>query len=199
MRGPFTISGSLERRDSVLVGFSMVVPEEKEGMTSLVRTVRDWMRGMPKDAPLDYSQITGDLYIGAWPTKYNLDTIQSLGVTVLLSTILPSVDKELGQPPLQLVKIRMTDAIPIRPYYPTKTLMRGVDVALSAFERGEKVMVFCQSGRHRSPTTSCCILIGQGLRAEDAIELVESKRAKADLYPGIRKRIKRFEQEWQQR
>ena len=103
-------------------------------MPSLIRTIRDWMHGIPKDAPLDYTQITGDLYIGAWPTKYNVDTIQSLGVTVVLSTILESVDKELGQPPLQLVKMRMTDAIPNRPYYPTKTLMRGVDAALAAFE-----------------------------------------------------------------
>ena len=111
-------------------------------MTSLVRTIRDWIRGIPKDAPLDYSQITSELYVGAWPTKYNVDMIQSLGVTAVLSTILESVDKELGQSPLQLVKMRMTDAIPNRPHYPTKTLMRGVDAALAAFERGEKVMVF---------------------------------------------------------
>lgn len=168
-------------------------------MTSLVRTVLDRVRGIPKDAPLDYSQITSDLYIGAWPTKYNVDTIKSLGVTVVLSTILERVDKELGKPPLQLVKIGMTDSIPFRPYYPTKTLMRGVDAALAAFERGEKVMVFCKTGRHRSAATSCCILIGQGYGAEEAMELVESKRAEADLNPGIRRRIERFEQEWQER
>lgn len=40
-------------------------------MTSIARVVRDWMRGIPKDAPLDYTQITDELYIGAWPTKYN--------------------------------------------------------------------------------------------------------------------------------
>ena len=168
-------------------------------MTSIVRTIRDWMRGIPKDAPLDYTQITTDLYIGAWPTKYNVDTIQSLDVTVILSTILESVDNELGQPPLQLVKMRMTDSIPNHPYYPTKTLMRGVDAALAAFERGEKVMVFCKSGRHRSAATSCCILIGRGYGAEEAMELVESRRTEADLNPAIRKRIERFEQEWRQR
>jgi protein-tyrosine phosphatase len=157
------------------------------------------MRGIPKDAPLDYTQITEDLYIGAWPTKYNVDTIQSLGVTVILSTILESVDKELGEPPLQLVKMRMTDSIPNHPYYPTKTLIRGVDAALAAFVRGEKVMVFCKSGRHRSAATSCCIMIGRGYGAEEAMELVESKRSEADLNPAIRKRIERFEQEWRQR
>jgi protein-tyrosine phosphatase len=165
-------------------------------MTSLIRTIRDWMHGIPKDASLEYSQITDDLYIGAWPTKYNVDTIQSLGITLILSTILESVDKELGQPPLRLVKMRMSDALPNRPYYPTKTLMRGVNAAVAAFDNGEKVMVFCKSGRHRSVTTACCILVGQGYGAEEAISLVESKRPQADLNDALRKRIKTFEQAW---
>jgi len=168
-------------------------------MTSLIRTIRDWMHGTPKDAPLEYSQITDDLYIGAWPTKYNLDTIQSLGITLVLSTILESVDKELGQPPLRLVKMRMSDALPNRPYYPTKTLMRGVNAAMAAFDDGEKVMVFCKSGRHRSVTTACCILVGQGYGAEEAISLVESKRPQADLNDALRKRIKSFEQAWREK
>jgi protein-tyrosine phosphatase len=167
-------------------------------MPSLFKRFRDWTRGIPADAPLDYSQITDDLYIGAWPTNVHLDTIQSLGVTVILCTILERVDKELGQPPLTLVMMPMTDAIPNHPYYPTKALMRGVHAALDAFERGEKVMVFCKSGRHRSAATSACILIGQGYRADDAMELVESKRSEADLNPSIRQRIERFEEEWRE-
>ena len=168
-------------------------------MPSLFKRFRDWTRGIPADAPLDYTQITDELYIGAWPTNVHLETIHSLGVTVILCTILERVDKELGEPPLTLVMMPMTDAIPNHPYYPTKALMRGVDAALAAFERGEKVMVFCKSGRHRSAATSACILIGQGFRADDAIELVESKRSEADFRPAIRKRIERFEQEWRDR
>jgi len=172
--------------------------DEESKMRSIVRTFRDWMRHIPKDAPLEYSQITDNLYIGAWPTKYNVETIQSLGVTLVISTILERVDKELGEPPLRLVKMRMTDMIPKRPYYPTKTLMRGVNAALDAFDKGEKVMVFCKSGRHRSAATSCCILIGQGYSADEAIKLVESKRPEADFNLPIRKRIERFEQEWRE-
>lgn len=165
-------------------------------MTSLIRTIRDLLRGIPKDAPLDYTQITDDLYIGAWPTKYNIETIKGLGVTLILSTILESVDKELGEPPLRLVKMRMTDAIPNRPYYPTKTLLRGVNAAVDAFDQGEKVMVFCKSGRHRSVTTACCILVGQGYTSDAAIELVESKRSQSDLNPALRQRIVDFEETW---
>ena len=76
--------------------------------------------------------------------------------------------------------------------------MKGVKAALAAFERGEKVMAFCKSGRHRSAATSACILIGQGYRADDAIELVKSKRSAADFRPAICQRIERFEQQWTQ-
>ena len=154
------------------------------------------MRGIPKDVPVEYSQISDDLYIGAWPTKYNIDTIQTLGVSLLLSTILENVDKELGQPSLRLIKMRMSDAIPSRPYYPTKTLMRGVNAALDAIQKREKVLVFCKSGRHRSVTTACCILVGQGYTSEEAISLVESRRPQADLNGALRKRIETFEQAW---
>ena len=57
-------------------------------------------------------------------------------------------------------------------------------------------MVFCKSGRHRSVTTACCILVGQGYGAEEAISLVESKRPQADLNDALRHRIKTFEQVW---
>ena len=67
---------------------------------------------------------------------------------------------------------------------------------MAAFESGEKVMVFCKSGRHRSVTTACCILVGQGYGAEEAISLVESKRPQADLNDALRHRIKTFEQVW---
>jgi rRNA processing protein Krr1/Pno1 len=60
-------------------------------------------------------------------------------------------------------------------------------------------MVFCKSGRHRSAATSFCILIGRGVKAEEAMKLAESKRSEAVLNPPIRKRIKRFEQGWRQR
>ena len=90
----------------------------------------------------------------------------------------------------------LTDAIPNRPYYPTKTLLRGVNAAVDAFDRCEKVMVFCKSGRHRSVTTSCCILVAQGYTADEAIELVESKRSESDLNPALRQRIVDFEKVW---
>ena len=162
---------------------------------SLVRKLRDWWRDIPEDIPLDYSQITNNLYIGAWPTKHDFETIKTLGVTLVISTILEQVDKELGEPPLKLLKLRMTDAF-YWPLYPSGTLERGVEAALAAFEKGQTVMVFCKSGRHRSATLSSCILVAQGYTTDQAVQIVEENRPEADINPRLHQRIKKFEQYW---
>ena len=56
-------------RSQKLLSIGSKFSQEVARMTSLVRTIRDWMRGIPKNAPLDHTQITSDMYIGAWLTK----------------------------------------------------------------------------------------------------------------------------------
>ncbi len=164
-------------------------------MTSIVRIVRDWWRGIPKDVALDSSQIIENLYIGAWPTKYNVEEIKALDVRLVISTILESVDKELGDPPLTLLKVRFTDAF-YYPIYPINKMITAVEHALPVLRAGEGVMVFCKSGRHRSAAMSSCILIGLGHSAEEAIQIVTETRSQADLNERIQGRIKKFEKAW---
>lgn len=63
-------------------------------MTSLVRLIRDRIRGILKDLPPDHSQITDIFYIGAWQTKCHRETILSLDVTLVIATILDTIDKQ---------------------------------------------------------------------------------------------------------
>jgi protein tyrosine phosphatase (PTP) superfamily phosphohydrolase (DUF442 family) len=167
-------------------------------MRSIVRTFRDKFRGIPKDAPLDYSPIIENLYIGAWPTRYNVETIKSLGVRLIISTILEKPDKELGEPPLRLVRVRATD-MGKRLIFPDSQIMKGVEAALPALEAGEGVMVFCKAGKHRSATLTACILVGLGYPADDAIRTVEQARSKADFKDSHRQRIRSFEQLWREK
>lgn len=167
-------------------------------MTSLVRLLRDKVRGIPKDVVLDYSQITETLYIGAWPTKYHRETIISLGVTLVIATILERIDKELGQPPLTLVHTHATD-LGSRLIYPTKQLLKGVEPAVATIQNGDKVMIFCKAGKHRSATMTSCILVGLGHTVAEAIEIVETGRSKADIKDTHRKAIEKFEQTWHEK
>lgn len=164
-------------------------------MTSIIRLIRDKMRGIPKDVPLDYSQITENLYIGAWPTKVHREKIISLGVTLVIATILERIDRELGQPPLTLVHTRANDLGP-RLIYPTNQLMKGVEPAVTTIQNDGKVMVFCKAGMHRSATMSACVLVGLGHSSDEAIKIVEAGREKAEIKETHRKTIQKFEQTW---
>jgi hypothetical protein len=167
-------------------------------MTSIIRVIRDKRRGIPKDVPLDYSQISENLFIAAWPTKYHREKIISLDVTLVVATILWSVDKELGEPPLTLVHTRATDLGP-RLIFPMNQLLKGVEPAVSTIHSGGKVMVFCVSGIHRSPTMTACILVGLGHPIDEAIKIVKAGRDKADIKEVYHKTIHDFEQTWKER
>lgn len=166
-------------------------------MRSIIRSIRDKSRGIPKNVPLDYSQITENLYIGAWPTRYHREKIISLGVSLVVATIIEMIDKELGEPPLTLVHTRATDLGP-RLIYPTKQLFKGVEPAVAAIQSGQKVMVFCKAGMHRSATMSSCVLVGLGHPADEAIKMVEAGREKAEIKETHREAIIKFEGKWKE-
>ena len=167
-------------------------------MRSIVRTLRDKLRGIPEDIPLDYSQITDNLYIAAWPTRVHRQQIIDLGVRLVISTILEKPDKELGEPPLRLVRVRATD-MGKQLIFPDGQIMKGVEAALPVLERGEGVMVFCKAGKHRSATLTACVLVGMGHPADEAIQMVQQGRDKADFNDSHRQAVREFEQKWRQR
>ncbi len=79
-------------------------------------------------------------------------------------------------------------------------LWRGVRAAIPVIDRGEKVLIHCKSGVHRSVAMSACILIARGLPAGEAMQLIVDQRPVADPHaPHIESRIRLFEQEWLRR
>ena len=82
---------------------------------------------------------------------------------------------------------------------PLGTLARGVTAALPVIASGGKVLCHCRYGIHRSVAMACCVLIGKGYSADNAMQLVAERRSVADPYVGyIQVRIRKFEQAWQQ-
>jgi hypothetical protein len=73
-----------------------------------------------------------------------------------------------------------------------------VEAALPVIEDGGRVLVFCEAGRHRSVAMASCILIGLGYPADEAMQLVSTKREVADPYAWhIQRQIRRFEDYYQ--
>lgn len=167
-------------------------------MRSIIRALRDKLKGIPPDVPLDYSRITDNLYIGAWPTRYNVETIKSLGVRLIISTILEKPDRELNELPLRLVRVRATDMGP-RLIFPDSQILKGVEAALPVLQAGEGVMVFCKAGKHRSATLTACVLVGMGYSADEAMRMVDEARPQAEFKAAHQQRIRSFEQIWRER
>ena len=165
-------------------------------MASIIRKLRNRRHGITDETDLlDISQITESLFISNWPIAKHVPVITSHGINLIVCTIMEGQDKELNQPPLKMIQIRLIDA-PFLPM-PMSQLRRGVKAALPVMASGGKVLTFCKSGIHRSVAMASCILIGQGHSAEEAMRMVANGRELADPYkPHIRKRIEKFESYW---
>ena len=146
-------------------------------------------------AGLDVSAITDYLFISAWPNGDHADEIEALGVQLILSMHWIRPSRMLGKPPVELLWLPTFD-FPLLPM-PMRTLRRGVEAALPVIESGGRVLSHCRAGVHRSVAMACCVLIGKGHTADQAMALVKKQRAVADPDVGyIQARIRKFERVW---
>jgi len=144
---------------------------------------------------MDISKITDQLYIAAHPKAEDVNAIRDMNVRLILNMIFIRPADVYRNPPFRMLTLRTFDSIflPI----PIGKLVKGVKAALPVIERGESVLVYCREGRHRSVAMAAAVLIGQGNSADEAMQLISSKRSKADPYAWhIQRRIRKFEEVW---
>ena len=145
--------------------------------------------------PFEYSQITDQLYVAAWPTGEDYDALNDLGVRLVINMDWVPADKKLDQSPLSVLALTEIDT-PLTPMS-MENIWKGVNRAQETFDEGDRVMVYCKGGVHRSVVMACCILISQGYTAEEAMARVKERRPVADPYSEHHKaRILKFEGEW---
>jgi protein tyrosine phosphatase (PTP) superfamily phosphohydrolase (DUF442 family) len=145
--------------------------------------------------PFEYSQITEQLYVAAWPVGKNFAEIVDLGVRLVINMDWIQPDPKLGEAPLRLLTLKTHDT-PLTPL-PLDKILTGVRAAAETIAGGAKVMVYCKGGVHRSVVMACCVLISQGRTAEEAMRLVKEKRPAARPEDGhYKKTIENFEAVW---
>jgi protein-tyrosine phosphatase len=65
---------------------------------------------------------------------------------------------------------------------PPELFRRGVEFAEAALDREDaKLFIHCAAGVHRAPMMALALLGSQGWDLEDAMDLIESRRATADF------------------
>jgi len=144
---------------------------------------------------MDISQITDQLYIAAQPKAEDAPTLLDFNVRLILNMIFFRPADVYRQPPFRMLTLRTFDSIflPI----PIGMLMKGVKAALPVLDNGDSVLVYCREGRHRSVAMAAAILVARSRSADEAMQLITSKRPKADPYAWhIQRRIRKFEVIW---
>ena len=146
---------------------------------------------------MDFSPITPDLFIGTTPAVEDYSRLPELGVRLVINMRWEYRPRPDPHPePLTFLWLRTIDS----PFFPIpiQKLMRGAQVALETLRSGGKVYTHCAGGRHRGVAMGAAVLIAQGLAAEQAMQLIDSRRPVADPYAFyIRPRILKFAQQWQ--
>ncbi len=144
------------------------------------------------------TKITPNLYVSGWPRDENAETINQMDFDLILHLLWQKTDRRLKAGSADLERIVVVDS-PLLPM-PMKQLSKGVEKTLPIIENKGKVLVYCKSGVHRSVAMACCILIGQGYAAEDAMTIVKRKRPMAKPETSyIKKRIIKFEKYWDEK
>jgi len=144
---------------------------------------------------INVSTITETLFIGANPRSNAVESVQELGVQMVISMIPIPPTKAFFRHPFKLLVLPVADdpRLPI----PIFVLKHGVKRALPIIENDEGVLVYCREGRHRSVAMAACILIGTGYTADEAMNLICEKREVADPHAAhISKQIRKFERWW---
>lgn len=145
---------------------------------------------------MDYSRITGDLFIGTTPLVKDYQYLHDMGVRLVINMRWEHrLRRDPHTDPLALLWLRTIDS----PFFPIpiRALQRGAKAALETIHNGGKVYTHCAGGRHRGVAMGAAILIAQGYDPQEAIELIKKKRAVADpeiFY--IRWRIMQFRRKW---
>lgn len=142
------------------------------------------------------SRITDDLFIGTTPTSYDYDQLRKEGIGLVINMRLERRPyPDLFPTPLQFLWLPTIDW-PLFPI-PQWMLRHGAHLAIETIKSGKGVLAHCAGGRHRSVAMAAVILIAQGYEAQDAMQLIASKRPTADPFVYyIRERILRFGREW---
>ena len=148
---------------------------------------------------MNYSKITDNLFIGTTPRSNDYEVLHKLGVSLVINMRIglpPRSDPHI--PPMKTLWLPTIDS-PIIPI-PIGAFQKGVVAALKVIDQGGVVYAHCSHGRHRGPAMGACILIAQGMSAEDAMQLIKQQRHISDLQTWyIQRRVLKFERTWKDR
>jgi protein tyrosine phosphatase (PTP) superfamily phosphohydrolase (DUF442 family) len=130
---------------------------------------------------MDITWLTDRIAVGGgiWNAE-NMEALAAQGITHVIDMQIEFDDTPLGGPLGVEVLWNPTDD-DFEPK-PAALFQRGVDFAQKALERDDaRLFIHCAAGVHRAPMMSLAVLCSMGWSLEDAMELIQQRRAVVDF------------------
>ncbi|HTS09497.1 MAG TPA: dual specificity protein phosphatase [Candidatus Eisenbacteria bacterium] len=130
---------------------------------------------------MDITWLTDRIAVGGgiWNAE-NMEKVAAQGITHVIDMQIEFDDTPLGRPLGVEVLWNPTDD-DFEPK-PAELFRRGVEFARRALDGDDaKLFIHCAAGVHRAPMMSLAVLCSMGWNLEDAMELIQQRRAVADL------------------
>ncbi len=131
---------------------------------------------------MDITWLTDRIAVGGgiWNSD-NMAKVARAGITHIIDMQIEFDDTELGlEHGVEVLWNPTDDDFEAKP---AELFRRGVDFALAALEGRDdaKVFIHCAAGVHRAPMMALALLGSMGWTLEDAMHLIEGRRAVADF------------------
>ncbi len=130
---------------------------------------------------MDMTWVTDRIAVGGgiWIDDKMIEVVRA-GITHIIDMQLEFDDTRLAEPYGVQVLWNPTDD-DFQPK-PPELFQRGVDFALAALDHPDsRVFIHCAAGVHRAPMMALAVLRALGFDLEDAMRLIESRRAVVDF------------------
>jgi hypothetical protein len=180
-------------RESIIASFRW--PLGRIWLRVLARLM-EWLTDIqPKQ--LNYSDVTPQISVGGAFGKRQIKRLKHRGVTAVVDCRQEARDDAdaLREAGIDFVHIPTLD----RHGFTYDQMQYGVEWVLEHTSRGGRAFVHCEHGVGRGPLLACCVLVGQGYPAPEALRIVRSARWQA--LPNDRQltALLAFERQWRER
>lgn len=159
---------------------------ENSKSEQLARSLR-----IPLPDKLNMSWVTQHLAVGGRIHPQDIAALARLGVTAVIDTRSEYCDdaRALAEEQIELLHLPTPDTYPLS----VEQLRKGAIWAQERMKKGGRVLIHCEHGVGRSVLLTTAVLVYDGMKANDALTLVQEKRWQAS--PNHRQviRLREFE------
>ena len=146
---------------------------------------------IPLPDKLNMSWITDHLAVGGRVRPEDIHALARVGITHVVDTRSEYHDdaQAMAKEHIELLYLPTPDTYPLT----VEQLLQGAAWVHERIEEGGRVLIHCEHGVGRSVLLACAVLVYGGMKAQDALNLVQEKRWQAAPNQRQVARLKEFE------